>query len=271
MTPTDLFAVLLLAAGSALATLSLLHARGRGRRSDAVRRNSQKVHVYQRGQKARLDALGPVLGTPAETKKLRLQQHSALVGCGVLAVLLVMKSPSPMSYFAAFTISVPAWQAPLAVSRRRSLRFVETVDRELGDALGEIVMGVEAGLSLESVIQRYATDRQTPLAGEFDHLVRSVQLGATREQALDDFQDRIPANTVRQFVSAARQNQEPGTPLGAVLRKQAATLRRHRRQAAETAAAKLSMKMIFPTVFCILPVLLIVIVGPAAIRLLEVL
>jgi tight adherence protein C len=73
------------------------------------------------------------------------------------------------------------------------------------------------------------------------------------------------------FTLAVAQNQSLGTPLASVFRQQAATIRRHRRQAAEASAAKLSMKMIFPTIFCILPVLMIVVVGPAIIRLLEVL
>jgi tight adherence protein C len=73
------------------------------------------------------------------------------------------------------------------------------------------------------------------------------------------------------FTLAVAQNQSLGTPLAAVFRQQAVTIRRHRRQAAEADAAKLSMKMIFPTIFCILPVLMIVVVGPAVIRLLEVL
>ena len=83
--------------------------------------------------------------------------------------------------------------------------------------------------------------------------------------------ERTPTPIVGAFVSAVEQNLVLGTPLAAVLRKQAETVRRHRRQAAETRAAAVSMKMIFPTVFCILPVLMIVVVGPAIVRLVEVL
>lgn len=69
------------------------------------------------------------------------------------------------------------------------------------------------------------------------------------------------------FVSAVLQNQRLGTPLGTVLRQQARTARRRRQQAVEEYAATLALKMVFPTVFCVLPVLLIVIVGPAIVRL----
>ena len=102
-------------------------------------------------------------------------------------------------------------------------------------------------------------------------MTQSVQLGATRRDAIAAFTNRNATPTVRLFAAAVEQNQTLGTPLAGVLRQQATTIRRHRRQAAETDAAKLSMKMIFPTIFCILPVLLIVVVGPAIVRLVDVL
>jgi tight adherence protein C len=71
------------------------------------------------------------------------------------------------------------------------------------------------------------------------------------------------------FVSAVQQNQRLGTPLAAVLRQQSRTARRRRQQAVEEHAAKLSLKMVFPTVVCVLPVLFIVIVGPAVIRVIQ--
>lgn len=132
-------------------------------------------------------------------------------------------------------------------------------------------MGVEAGLTLEAVMVRYAQRHKSPLASEFDHMTQTIQLGTTRRDALAAFTTRNMTPTVRLFAAAVEQNQTLGTPLAGVLRQQAATIRRHRRQAAENDAAKLSMKMIFPTVFCILPVLLIVVVGPAIVRLVEVL
>jgi tight adherence protein C len=98
-----------------------------------------------------------------------------------------------------------------------------------------------------------------------------LQAGRTRRQVIDELSRRNPTPIIRSFAAAIDQNQTLGTPLAAVLRKQAETTRRHRRQAAETRAAAVSMKMIFPTVFCILPLLMIVVVGPAIVRLMEVL
>jgi tight adherence protein C len=81
--------------------------------------------------------------------------------------------------------------------------------------------------------------------------------------------ERTPTSGMQMFVAAIRQNQRIGAPLATVLRQQAATARRRRRQAIEEHSAKLAMKMVFPTVLCVLPALMIVVVGPAFIRTLQ--
>ncbi|WP_394934357.1 type II secretion system F family protein [uncultured Ilumatobacter sp.] len=219
----------------------------------------------------RVDAIGLVNATP---ERLRDVGRTQLVATGIIATLMVLvvaNNPTPASLVAAVIAAGGAWQMPLIAARRRETDRLRTLDRELGDALGELVMGVEAGLTLEAVLVRYAQRRTSPLASEFDQMTQSVQLGATRRDAIAAFTNRNATPTVRLFAAAVEQNQTLGTPLAGVLRQQATTIRRHRRQAAETDAAKLSMKMIFPTIFCILPVLLIVVVGPAIVRLVDVL
>ena len=221
--------------------------------------------------RSRVDALGLVSATPERVQRVARTQWAAISIVGAFVMLLAAADPTPATISAALIAAGGAWQVPLIVARRRESERTRLLDRELGDALGELVMGVEAGLTLEAVMVRYAQRRTSPLGTEFEHMTQSVQLGTTRRDALTAFTTRNPSPTVRLFSAAVEQNQTLGTPLGNVLRQQAATIRRHRRQAAETDAAKLSMKMIFPTVFCILPVLLIVVVGPAIVRLMEVL
>lgn len=158
---------------------------------------------------------------------------------------------------------------PSLLGNHRENERLRRLDLELVDSLGEMVMGLEAGLSFEAVLDAYSEHRVTPLGVELRAILDDVRLGTSRMQALQNFEWRNPTPAVRLFVSAVRQNSKLGAPLAATLRGQAEAARRQRRQAVEENAAKISLKMVFPTVFCILPVLMVVIVGPAVIRLVE--
>lgn len=213
------------------------------------------------------EAVGLVHGTERGLRVVaRRQVLFALVALVVSATFLTM-NPSWLNAVACATLVGAAWEGPLFIARQRESTRRRDLDLELSDSLGEMVMGVEAGLTLESVMNLYARRHHTPLAHELRYLLDRINLGATRMAALEEFRDRNPTMGVQMFVSAVQQNQKLGTPLAEVLRQQGETARRRRRQAVEEDAAKLSLKMIFPTIFCILPVLLIVVVGPAIVRL----
>lgn len=186
---------------------------------------------------------------------------------GFVALMLFVSQRSPASIGTVLLLPAAGWQVPPILARSREKERRRLFDLELTDALGEMVMGVEAGLTLESVMNMYARRHDTSLGREMARVIESINLGSTRVQALQEFRDRTPTPSVSMFVSAVLQNQRLGTPLGSVLRQQARTSRRRRQQAVEEYAATLALKMVFPTVFCVLPVLLIVIVGPAIVRL----
>lgn len=197
------------------------------------------------------------------------ESASASVLAGALGAAFVAMRPNGGTFVAAGMMAAAGWQIPLIRARSREEMRRKRFDLELSDALGEMVMGVEAGLTLEAVMNLYARAHDSELSREFSRVIDLVGLGSTRTAALEEFRDRTPTPFVSMFVSSVQQNQRLGTPLATVLRQQGRTARRRRQQAVEEYAAKLSLKMIFPTVFCVLPVLLIVIVGPAVIRVIE--
>lgn len=214
-----------------------------------------------------LEAVGEVYGT--EEGLLAVARARVLSVCGVLVVATAVLAVrhTALVVVAIVCAVATAWQTPLIVARTREKHRRAGFDIELTDALGEMVMGVEAGLTLESVMHAYAHTHGTSLAQEFSYVLDLINVGVPRMDALESFQSRTPTPGVRMFVAAVQQNQKLGTPLADVLRQQGETARRRRRQGVEEYSAKLSLKMIFPTVFCILPMLLIVIVGPAIVRL----
>jgi tight adherence protein C len=105
-----------------------------------------------------------------------------------------------------------------------------------------------------------------PLADELVRTLQEMQLGSTRGQALRGLIDRTNAPDLRRFVLALVQAEAYGLPMAEVLRTQAAELRVKRRQRAEEHAMKIPVKIIFPLVLCILPTLMIAVLGPAGIR-----
>lgn len=130
---------------------------------------------------------------------------------------------------------------------------------------------VEAGLSLDAALIRVTETPQfekDPLAMEIRTASRETRAGKPRMDALKDMADRTMVDDVKSFVIMLAQTEKFGTSLGQALRVHADALRTKRRQLAEEAAAKTTIKLVFPLALFIFPALLIVMLGSALIRVL---
>jgi tight adherence protein C len=128
---------------------------------------------------------------------------------------------------------------------------------------------VEAGLSLDAALIRVTETPQfekDPLAHEIRIATRETRAGKPRIEALKDMADRTMVDDVKSFVIMLAQTEKFGTSLAQALRVHADSLRTKRRQIAEEAAAKTTIKLIFPLVFFIFPALLLVMIGSAIIQ-----
>jgi tight adherence protein C len=155
----------------------------------------------------------------------------------------------------------PALLDRLVQRRRDRIRFA------MPDALDLLVVCVEAGVSLDSAILRVARDMATThpdLSSEFLIVNRRVNAGIPRERALQGLWERTGLEDLRGLVSSMVQSEKWGTSIAKVLRINAETLRRKRKQAAEKKAAEAGLKMMFPLMLFLLPALFVVILGPAA-------
>ena len=238
-------------------------------RLTAIRSTKRKAPITGKRRSSLLGATGVVLGTEAELQRLVARRTMLVAGASMLGVLAVWVRTDVVGLAAALLLLVVAWQLPVWRARRKEDERRNTIELEIVDALGEMVMGVEAGLTLEATMNIYATRHHSPLADEFRAVLDRISLGVSRDMSLKEMLDRTPTQGMQLFVAAVRQNQRIGAPLATVLRQQATTARRRRRQTIEEKSAKLAMKMVFPTVFCVLPALMIVVVGPALIRTLQ--
>lgn len=159
---------------------------------------------------------------------------------------------------------VPSWY----VLRRRSLRRSE-IQRALADALDLLVACVEAGMGLNQAMVRVAEEIRnvsSALAEELAMVNLEIRAGTPRSDALRNLADRIGLDDVEALASMLIQTERFGTSVGRALRVQASTLRQKRRQRAEEAAAKTTIKLVFPLVLFVFPAIFVVVLGPAVIQ-----
>jgi tight adherence protein C len=128
-----------------------------------------------------------------------------------------------------------------------------------------LTISVEAGLPFDSALSQVARNTDGPLADELFRVLQEMQIGLGRTDALHALGERTNVAELRGFVTAMVQADSFGIPIANVLRVQAREMRVKRSQRAEATAQKVPVKILFPLVFCILPALFIVVMGPAAI------
>lgn len=137
----------------------------------------------------------------------------------------------------------------------------------MADTVDQLTICVEAGLGFDAALGRVATLNTGPLSDELRRTVSDIQAGVPRAQALRMLGDRAQIAEVRQLVTALLQAQKHGVPMADTLRVQSSEMRTRRTQRTEERAAKLPVKLLFPIVFCFMPVVMIIIAAPAFIRL----
>jgi tight adherence protein C len=139
----------------------------------------------------------------------------------------------------------------------------------LPDAIDLLTVSVEAGLGFDSAVSRVALNTTGPLAEEFSRLLQEMQLGVGRTDAMRAMSERSSIQDLKSFCMAMVQADSLGIPIGKVLRIQSAEMRVKRRQRAEEKAQQVPVKIMIPLVLFILPCLFLIVMGPAAISMVE--
>ena len=137
----------------------------------------------------------------------------------------------------------------------------------LPDAVDLLTICVQAGLNFDGALGHVAAGITGPLGAEVSRVLREIQIGRSRGQALRDMAVRSAVPELRSFTSALIQAGELGIPVAAVLREQSARMRAVRRQRAEAQAQKIAVKILFPLLFCLFPALFVFVIGPGVLSL----
>jgi len=185
---------------------------------------------------------------------------------GLLGLTFFVSHPSAPMFVVGAVLTVGGFMAPDLVLGARGRERQAEIERSFPGVLDQLTICVEAGLGLDAAIARAAQSGKGPLAEELMRVLQDVQLGVSRQTALEAMVARTDVSDIRHFVVALGQANRYGVPIVQALRVQATDAREQRRSRAEERAQKLSVKLLFPLVFCILPSLFVVLLGPAAIR-----
>ncbi len=138
----------------------------------------------------------------------------------------------------------------------------------LPDALDLMVVCVEAGLGLDQAMRKVAEEMKKSyrvISEEFALCNLQLQMGRARNDVLHDLGARTDVDDLKQLAAILIQADKFGSSVGQALRVQSDSMRTRRSQLAEEKAAKTAVKLIFPLVLFIFPAIFIVLVGPAAI------
>lgn len=145
-------------------------------------------------------------------------------------------------------------------TRKKNMEF------ELPQVLDLLSVCVEAGLGFDQALQYIVLQDNNEMVSEFAIVVREISLGKTRKDALTSLYDRCGIEELKTLSTAIIQADEMGISLKNVLNAQSISIRQNYKQKIEEYAQKIPIKILFPLVLFILPVIFIIILGPAAVQ-----
>jgi tight adherence protein C len=254
--------------------------RGRGTKGDAVSR------LIEKATPAFSAPLKPK--TEEEVGKLKLKlQHAGFrsdtapgiflgfkIICltlgflGAGGTMLFTKGLTQEAGMYTFGIAGLCFYLPDVVIWFRKKSRQDTIFFGLPDALDLMVVCVEAGLGLDQAMRKVAEEMRTSylvLADEFALCNLQLQMGRARNDVLHELGQRTGVDDLKALAAILIQADKFGSSVAQALRVQSDSMRTRRRQMAEEKAAKTAVKLIFPLVLFIFPAIFVVLVGPAAI------
>jgi tight adherence protein C len=213
--------------------------------------------------RAKLETAGnPWSLTPATFLMLRgLSTIAGVLGAAV--ILVAWRSAPPLNRYgmAALALMIGAMIPDYLLSQRIRTRQYQ-ITKSLPDIIDLLVVSAEAGQGLDGALAEVVRRKKGPLPDEFKRVLTEIRLGKRRNEAWMDMANRCGVDDLKNLVAALHQAEELGVSISNTLRAQSDSLRTRRSMRIRTAAATLSVKMLFPLIFCIFPALFVVVLGP---------
>jgi tight adherence protein C len=163
-------------------------------------------------------------------------------------------------------------QGPMMFLKNQISKRQLSIKRAFPDALDLLLICVESGMSIEAAFRKVSVEigsQSVPLAEEFTLTTAELSYLQDRKMAYENLAKRIGLDSVKSVCLALQQSERYGTPLGQTLRVMAQENRDMRMAAAEKKAAALPPKLTVPMILFFLPVLFVVILAPAVMKIMK--
>jgi len=186
-----------------------------------------------------------------------------------IAIGSVLPLPGSVKLAAIVLFALMGYTIPSAAVSAKASKRQKEIRKNLSDTMDLLTISVEAGLGFDAALAQVVRNVEGPLSQEIARTLQEMQIGVHRMEALRNLSDRTDVEELDGFVLSMIQADKYGVGVANVLRGQSKELRQKRRQRAEETAQKVPLKLLFPTIFMVLPALFIVILGPGAIKVYE--
>ncbi|HXX25910.1 MAG TPA: type II secretion system F family protein [Pseudolabrys sp.] len=186
-----------------------------------------------------------------------------------LFVVLDFHQPATVKIGIAIAAAYAGMHLPLILLKSKIQRRQLSIKRAFPDTLDLLLICVESGMSIEAALRKVSDEigtQSVPLAEELTLTMAELSFLQDRRQAYENLAKRTDLDGVRSVCMALQQAERYGTPLAQMLRVMAQENRDMRMSEAEKKAAGLPPKLTVPMILFFLPVLFVVILGPAAIK-----
>jgi len=192
------------------------------------------------------------------------------IGFLIIFILLSIFLDLPLIISVILVVLIPiSYFFPDIYLRNKINNRQEEIRRMLPNALDMLTITVEAGMGFDIALSRVASNIKGPLGEEFNKMIREMNIGLPRREAFHNLTRRTNVPDLDTFVTSVIQAEVLGISIGKILRVQASEIRTRRSIKAEEVGIKAPVKLIFPLVFCLLPALMVVIIGPGLIMIYE--
>ncbi len=221
--------------------------------------------------RARLEKLLARAGSPADwpLERVVTVKVALTVAAPLLAMMFIVNATSPLIAVFGAVFAILLYFVPELRLYSQGVERREKITLELADTLDQMSIAVEAGLGFDAAMVRVAKNGSGVLAAELIRTLQDIQVGQTRRVAYEDLVERTQVPDLKQFIRSIIQAEAYGLALSSVLNTQASEMRMKRRQRAEAKAMQIPVKVIFPLMLCILPVLFMVVMGPGVIGIIQ--